>query len=110
MRSSKIIHVVTYDAEGEVGDVIVGGVAPPPGETLWEQSRFIAKYGALRNFILNEPRGGVFCHVNLRSRGSLTQSRGRDRLDFELVSMAIGLGASFVRELLHRQGAAGAAR
>jgi hypothetical protein len=55
MRSSKIIHVVTCHAEGEVGDVI-GGAAPPPGETLWEQSRFIAKGGALRNFVLNEPR------------------------------------------------------
>ena len=65
MRSSRIIHVVTCHAEGEVGDVIVGGVAPPPGETLWEQSRFIAKDGALRNFLLNEPRGGVFRHVNL---------------------------------------------
>jgi len=32
---------------------------------LWEQSRFIAKDGALRNFVLNEPRGGVFRHVNL---------------------------------------------
>src|SRR5580693_1783913 len=65
MRTSKIIHVVTCHAEGEVGDVIVGGVAPPPGETLWEQSRFVAKDGALRNFVLNEPRGGVFRHVNL---------------------------------------------
>jgi hypothetical protein len=34
MRRSKIIHVVTCHAEGEVGDVIIGGVAPPPGETL----------------------------------------------------------------------------
>src|SRR5271155_1972411 len=65
MRTSKIIHVVTCHAEGEVGDVIVGGVAPPPGETLWEQSRFIAKDGPLRNFVLYEPRGGVFRHVNL---------------------------------------------
>src|ERR1700722_2523658 len=65
MRSSRIIHVVACHAEGEVGDVIVGGVAAPPGETLWEQSRFIAKDGALRNFLLNEPRGGVFRHVNL---------------------------------------------
>ena len=45
--------------------MIVGGVAPPPGEPLWEQSRFIAKDGALRNFALNEPRDGVFRHVNL---------------------------------------------
>jgi proline racemase len=65
MRTSKLIHVVACHAEGEVGDVIVGGVAPPPGDTLWEQSRFIARDGALRAFVLNEPRGGVFRHVNL---------------------------------------------
>ena len=65
MRSAKIVHVVSCQAEGEVGDVIVGGVAPPPGATLWEQSRFIARDGALRAFLLNEPRGGVFRHVNL---------------------------------------------
>lgn len=65
MRSSKVIHVVSCHAEGEVGDVIVGGVLPPPGSTIWEQSRFIAKDETLRNFILNEPRGGVFRHVNL---------------------------------------------
>ncbi|MFL9813665.1 proline racemase family protein [Stutzerimonas sp. VN223-3] len=65
MRSSKVIHVVSCHAEGEVGDVIVGGVAPPPGDTLWEQSRWIARDQTLRNFMLNEPRGGVFRHVNL---------------------------------------------
>lgn len=65
MRSSKTIHVISAHAEGEVGDVIVGGVAPPPGDTVWEQSRWIARDGALRNFVLNEPRGGVFRHVNL---------------------------------------------
>jgi len=65
MRSSKAIHVVSCHAEGEVGDVIVGGVQPPPGDTLWEQRRWIAEDRALRNFVLNEPRGGVFRHVNL---------------------------------------------
>jgi len=65
MRSSTAIQIVGCHAEGEVGDVIVGGVAPPPGETLWEQSRFIARDQGLRNFVLNEPRGGVFRHVNL---------------------------------------------
>lgn len=65
MRSSKVIHVVSCHAEGEVGDVITGGVLPPPGETLWAQSRWIAEDQTLRNFLLNEPRGGVFRHVNL---------------------------------------------
>lgn len=65
MRSTRHINVVNCHAEGEVGDVIVGGVAPPPGATIWEQSRFIARDATLRNFVLNEPRGGVFRHVNL---------------------------------------------
>lgn len=65
MRSSKTIHVISAHAEGEVGDVIVGGVQPPPGDTLWAQSRWVAQDNTLRNFVLNEPRGGVFRHVNL---------------------------------------------
>jgi proline racemase len=65
MRSRKVIHVIGCHAEGEVGDVIVDGVKPPPGDTIWEQSRWIAKDGRLRRFVLNEPRGGVFRHVNL---------------------------------------------
>ena len=65
MQSSRLIHVVSAHAEGEVGDVVVGGVPPPPGETLWEQSRWIARDDRLRRFLLNEPRGGVFRHVNL---------------------------------------------
>ena len=65
MRSQRLVQIVGCHAEGEVGDVIIGGVAPPPGETLWEQSRFIARDESLRRFVLNEPRGGVFRHVNL---------------------------------------------
>jgi proline racemase len=65
MRTTKLVQIVACHCEGEVGDVIVGGVAPPPGETLWAQSRFIAKDQTLRNFVLKEPRGGVYRHVNL---------------------------------------------
>lgn len=65
MRSTTAIRIVECHAEGEVGDVIVGGVSPPPGETVWAQSRHIASDETLRNFVLNEPRGGVFRHVNL---------------------------------------------
>ena len=65
MRSTNVIHIVSCHAEGEVGDVIVGGVAPPHGATLWEQRNFLASDETLRNFVLNEPRGGVFRHVNL---------------------------------------------
>lgn len=59
------IEVVGCHAEGEVGDVIVGGIAVPPGETVWDQSRWVATDGRLRRLMLNEPRGGVFRHVNL---------------------------------------------
>ena len=65
MRTGKIIHVVSCHACGEVGDVIVGGVAAPPGDTLWAQARFIHHDRTLRDFMLNEPRGGVFRHINL---------------------------------------------
>ena len=49
------IEVVSAHAEGEVGDVIISGVDQIPGETIWEQSRFIANDQSLRKFILNEP-------------------------------------------------------
>jgi trans-L-3-hydroxyproline dehydratase len=65
MPSKTAIDIVGCHAEGEVGDVIVGGVEPPPGESLWDQARWIETDGTLRNFVLNEPRGGVFRHVNL---------------------------------------------
>jgi proline racemase len=65
MRTEKLVHIVSVHAEGEVGDVIVGGVPAPPGDTIWEQRSFIANDETLRNFVLNEPRGGVFRHVNL---------------------------------------------
>ncbi|GMQ82868.1 MAG: proline racemase family protein [Rhodothermia bacterium] len=65
MPGSRVIHVVSCHAEGEVGDVIVGGIDPPPGDTIWEQRTFIEQNQTLRRFMLNEPRGGVFRHVNL---------------------------------------------
>ena len=65
VNTGNVVHVVHVHAEGEVGDVVVGGVMPPPGDSVWEQSRFIAQDNSLRDFLLNEPRGGVFRHYNL---------------------------------------------
>ncbi|MEM7056948.1 MAG: proline racemase family protein [Pseudomonadota bacterium] len=65
MRSIRNIEIIGCHAEGEVGDVITGGVGPIPGDTVWEQSRFIAQDDSLRRFVLREPRGGVFRHINL---------------------------------------------
>lgn len=74
MHQADSIQIVQCHACGEVGDVIVEGVAPPPGETLWEQSRWIARDQTLRNFVLNEPRGGVHKHVNLLVRRNPSMS------------------------------------
>jgi proline racemase len=65
LNRKQTIEIVGCHAEGEVGDVIVAGVDAPPGDTLWAQSRWIAEDDRLRRFVLNEPRGGVFRHVNL---------------------------------------------
>jgi proline racemase len=65
VHKDSIIHIVGCHAEGEVGDVIVDGVSPPPGDSVWHQSRWIANDDRLRRLVLNEPRGGVFRHVNL---------------------------------------------
>lgn len=59
------VEIIHCHAEGEVGDVIISGIEPPPGDSVWEQAQWIAKDQSLRNFVLNEPRGGVFRHVNL---------------------------------------------
>ena len=65
MKNKKNIEIVSCHAEGEVGNVIIGGVEIPPGNTIWEQSRWIHEDQSLRQFVLNEPRGGVFKHINL---------------------------------------------
>ena len=65
MRTLKTIHTLSCHAECEVGDVIIDGVQPLPSRTVTEMRDFIEANGRLRSFMLNEPRGGVFRHVNL---------------------------------------------
>ena len=66
MQSNRTITVIGCHAEGEVGRVITGGVLPPPGETLFAQREFLRTHDdELRKFLLYEPRGGAFVHVNL---------------------------------------------
>lgn len=65
LAQDRPIRMVSAHAEGEVGNVITGGVAPPPGDTLWDQRDWLASDGRLRDLVLHEPRGGVFAHANL---------------------------------------------
>src|SRR3954470_187608 len=65
MRSRRTITVVGCHAGGEVGNVIVGGVLPPPGATVFEQMQSLRADDSLRRLLLREPRGSVAVHANL---------------------------------------------
>ena len=60
-----MLTVVGCHAGGEVGNVVVGGVLPPPGATVFEQMRSLAADDSLRRLLLREPRGSVAVHANL---------------------------------------------
>ena len=65
MRAARSITVVGCHAGGEVGNVIVGGVLSPPGETVYERMRALRADDSLRRLLLREPRGSVVVHANL---------------------------------------------
>jgi proline racemase len=65
MRASRAITVVGCHAGGEVGNVVVGGVLPPAGATVFEQMQTLRADDSLRRLLLREPRGSVAVHVNL---------------------------------------------
>ena len=60
-----IIEIYNTHCCGEIGDVIVSGDIKLEGQTIFEQSKYLFENKKLRNFVLNEPRGGVFKHCNL---------------------------------------------
>ena len=60
-----IIEIYNTHCCGEIGDVIVAGDIQLEGETIFEQSKYLFENKKLRNFVLNEPRGGAFKHCNL---------------------------------------------
>ena len=62
LPSLKLFNV---NCEGEIGDVVISGKFNLKGDTLLEQSRNLLKDQTLRNFLFNEPRGGVSKHFNL---------------------------------------------
>src|SRR3954471_5881944 len=65
MRAQRVITVVGCHAGGEVGNVVVGGVLPPPGATVFEQMQSLARDDSLRRLLLREPRGSIAVHANL---------------------------------------------
>jgi proline racemase len=65
VRSRRAITVVGCHAGGEIGNVVVGGVLPPPGKTVFEQMQALRADDSLRRLLLREPRGSVAVHANL---------------------------------------------
>lgn len=66
MRFSRMLNVVGVHAEGELNEVITGGVLDVPGRTMFEKMQHVeGKADWLRQFLLNEPRGKVTQCVNL---------------------------------------------
>ncbi len=66
MRAKRVISVVGCHAEGEVGDVIVGGVLPPAGASMFERMVAMQRdHDGIRRLLLCEPRGSVARHLNL---------------------------------------------
>src|SRR5437763_4106804 len=65
MKARRTITVVGCHAGGEIGNVVVGGVLPPPGATVFEQMQALAADDSLRRLLLREPRGSVAAHANL---------------------------------------------
>src|SRR5205085_6319648 len=65
MRSRRSITVVGCHAGGEVGHVVVAGVEPPPGASVFEQMQALEADDSLRRLLLREPRGSVATHANL---------------------------------------------
>jgi proline racemase len=60
-----MITVVGCHAGGEIGNVVVGGVLPPPGRNVFEQMQALRADDSLRRLLLREPRGSVAVHANL---------------------------------------------
>jgi trans-L-3-hydroxyproline dehydratase len=61
-----VITVVSAHAEGEVGDVITGGVLPPAGATMMDKKLSMERdHDHIRRLLIQEPRGSVARHVNL---------------------------------------------
>jgi proline racemase len=66
MRTRRTIALVGCHAEGEVGDVVTGGILPPKGETMFARMQAMRRdHDDIRRFLLCEPRGHVGRHVNI---------------------------------------------
>ncbi len=65
MKWEKTLTVVGAHAEGEVGNVVTGGIVDVPGQTMWDKKQYIEKnLDHIRRMLLFEPRGAPYHAVN----------------------------------------------
>jgi proline racemase len=60
-----VLTVVGCHAGGEIGNVVVDGVGPLPGATVFEQMEHLRADDSIRRLLLHEPRGSVAVHSNV---------------------------------------------
>src|ERR671933_889022 len=65
MHARRTLTVVGCHAGGEVGNVVIGGVVPPQGDTVFARMLALQADDSLRRLLLREPRGSVAVHANL---------------------------------------------
>jgi proline racemase len=66
MKWERTVTVIGCHVGGEENDVIVGGVLPPPGATMFDKKVYLeTKADELRRWLLFEPRGKSTLCVNL---------------------------------------------
>ena len=66
MRWSRTFTVIGMHAEGEVGDVMVGGIVDVPGKTMFEKMKYFEQQeDDIRQMLLFEPRGSPCTAVNV---------------------------------------------
>ena len=65
MHWKRTLTVVGAHAEGEVGNVVIGGIVDVPGQNMWDKKQYIEKnLDHIRQMLLFEPRGAPYHAVN----------------------------------------------
>ncbi len=66
MRWSRTLNVVDCHCEGESGKVVVGGMGPVPGETMFDKKLHLEQHmDQIRKLLLFEPRGAAWHNANI---------------------------------------------
>ena len=66
MRISNLVDIVGCHAEGEIGNVVIGGIGDVPGATMFDKRNYLQEHrDDLRQRLLHEPRGNVVRSTNV---------------------------------------------